>query len=357
MIFFIITLLISFLIIFINPKLISEVTKDVPSVSVAKYNKANELFFARGEEEINIFFTGQMKIIYSFISLFNSYNVDDENDKLFFLNPMNDKNDSCEKVKTEKDCLDPCKWYKNKKCVAKERIKSINKEDTYIDNETQIIKIIDTSLNNIKYKIYIIVRKNILYVLFPYGDKIKFEKEEENTIYDTIYNDIKNHTNKVILTGHSMGCCLALRCSLYLQENNKDFYDKYIYVIGSGAYNCIEKEKELIDEENKIFIFYLAELMVDSDDSYIDSYIYENNENYKLPTLFYIVDISKYTRYYLNEPSGLYKVNSINIDYDSKTHKKSNVTRSVIILNGKHFYTDRNLHQLSLYQRGIRQLN
>ena len=49
-----------------------------------------------------------------------------------------------------------------------------------------------------------------------------------------------------------MGCCLALRCSLYLQENNKDFYDKYIYETMGTKYdfalatkNCKHKTKYL----------------------------------------------------------------------------------------------------------------
>lgn len=206
------------------------------------------------------------------------------------------------------------------------------------------------------------MKENFLYVLFPYGEVIEFDNDEEENIYEIIFNEImkifyEKEIDKIILTGHSMGCCLALRFSIYLQENKLDFYNKFIYVIGSGAYNCIEKSKDLINEENKIFILYNTMKISDNNeyDGFIDSYIFQNKEKYKLPSFIYIIDISnnfdlyveyikKREDYKRKNYNNIYKLNTKDVINPAKAKKKK-------------LYPNPLLHDLRLYKYGVNDLN
>lgn len=182
------------------------------------------------------------------------------------------ENDNCEKL-TLDACNFPCKLYysqskKQKFCYNQDRIKIYGAP---LELDSRYCKIHYKFLSTLAYRedidkqksekgisvvIYchimstILNGKNVFIIGFNCGEfelnmNSLYDEDFENYLSSilmqiTLLNN-SNSYNKMLICGHSMGCMLALRFSLYLYKNHKDFFLKKCICIGSGQTRTIKK--------------------------------------------------------------------------------------------------------------------
>ena len=149
------------------------------------------------------------------------------------------------------------------KCVSNDRIKTFNKPGTIIESKEKnlFFKILESKqlpeFNNdreyhdkqfIQFTYYYILqstRTKYIYILFPTGSVLDiFENTDIKNFLQELVNNLLNkykNSTKIILSGHSYGCVLALYTGILLQSTNNDFFENKCIILGSGPYQFIKK--------------------------------------------------------------------------------------------------------------------
>jgi hypothetical protein len=215
------------------------------------------------------------------------YLIKDDNDICSSFNV-----DSCHE-KDDGNCIVYTDSENNNSCVNKRRIKRFEKNtisQIFFSKNGKKMKILETNilfeyeLNSIMYPLFyytiLDVDTNNIYILFSTGHTIglfnKYEELIENLkklVKNIITNFNDGNIEKIILCGHSAGCCLALYTSYLLIKINEDFFNTNCYCVGSGPFKFMDEyEKIFIQDESNIQIFvngyYITELAL-----YLDPYI------------------------------------------------------------------------------------
>jgi len=205
-------------------------------------------------------------------------------DKMF-LDISSDGNDNCALIYTKEPCDadDNCTWYKEKKCVNDNRIKTFGAKDgveivgkfgdKYISQETTEFHTFSEGWRNIFPSVYnFLYSEKDLYIIFNCGgvfDPSQLYEEEDDS--DSVHNKFKElyekikadktikDENKIILCGHSMGSVVACAFGLWLFKNQKKFFEEKCFLVGSGSFRWLPtNDKKLFTNLNNVFIFHTS---------------------------------------------------------------------------------------------------
>jgi hypothetical protein len=191
-----------------------------------------------------------------------------------------------------------CETYKSstsdtKTCVTKTRIKYIKRLEA-----TEIAPIInaengksyklvatvklstDIQFTQIYYYIFLSQANNI-FILFPTGvvfveDEFKINTELKSFLQTLIQQILKekkaNRGAKVIICGHSMGCVLSLYTGIMLQEQDKEFFNSNIIIIGSAPFSYANSSINFSNLPNvKVFVYAMKD--TEKKNIYIDCFV------------------------------------------------------------------------------------
>ena len=188
-------------------------------------------------------------------------------------------------------CLDPrhseCSFYQSstghKTCVRRTRIKLFkanNLAHKLFGKNKQAYKIVDSKLlqdswklwgeplpkhlPDIYYYVYISESTSHIYVNFSTGRALSQRVNlyaQINEFLGHLIDDIRSQTlaigQKVVLCGHSFGCVLALYTGILIFNEDREFFDTHIIIVGSAPFKFYNDLGDFKDLTNvKVFALY-----------------------------------------------------------------------------------------------------
>jgi hypothetical protein len=236
------------------------------------------------------------------------------------------------------NCVDNCEFYysetNNKNmCVSKNRIKRFQATElSHIitgknNNDYKILatKICEKKIDgeDVYYHVFLSMKENNIYILFNIGKVFDVNiimgdnsiKKFLRQLIDTILQEDLSNEQKIIICGHSMGCVFSLITGSILKNNNSDFFDKNIIIIGSAPFKCFNDESFSNLKNVKIFVSCLIE-NGNEPTMHVDCFVDKGFMSYNYKPLTYI---DYKTKAEIDDIDN-YKINYVSIVYCKQYH-------------------------------------
>jgi hypothetical protein len=215
--------------------------------------------------------------------------------------------DNCEqKAATPSACTNDCDVYtststNSKTCVTKSRIKKFRESPTlkgkngktYNLKEAVLFEQDEESIGaDVYYYIFESTESGKIYILFPTGIPFKKDEYTENPGLKAFLQKLINKlttlysNNTIIICGHSMGCVLSLYTGRMIKEENSEFFNKKVKIIGSAPFKHFNDGT--FSELNNVKIFVIALRKEKEKKIFIDCYVNDGVLSHNYQPLTYV---------------------------------------------------------------------